>query len=60
MKYTCSLIAVSDMEKSKQFYHDVLGMNVVADFGANVTLEGGITLQTIHDPFVWCDLCRAD
>ncbi len=37
MKYTCSLIAVSDMEKSKQFYHDVLGMNVVADFGANVT-----------------------
>ena len=47
MKYTCSLIAVSDMEKSKQFYHDVLGMNVVADFGANVTLEGGITLQTM-------------
>ena len=36
MKYSCSLIAVSDMEKSKQFYHDVLGMNVVADFGANV------------------------
>ena len=32
MKYTCSLIAVSDMEKSKQFYHDVLGMNVVADY----------------------------
>ena len=47
MKYTCSLIAVSDMEKSKQFYHDVPGMNVVADFGANVTLEGGITLQTM-------------
>ena len=47
MKYTCSLIAVSDMEKSKQFYHDVLGMNVVADFGANVTLEGGIALQTM-------------
>ena len=47
MKYTSTLIAVSDLEKSKQFYHDVLGMNVVTDFGANVTLEGGIALQTM-------------
>ena len=46
-KYTSTLIAVSDMEKSKQFYHDVLGMNVVADFGANVTMDGGIVLQTL-------------
>ena len=28
MKYTGTLIAVKDMEKSKQFYHDVLGMEV--------------------------------
>jgi catechol 2,3-dioxygenase-like lactoylglutathione lyase family enzyme len=47
MKYTCTLIAVKDMEKSKQFYHDVLGLEVVADFGANVTLTGGIALQTV-------------
>lgn len=40
MKYTGTLIAVKDMEKSKQFYHDVLGMEVAADFGANVTLTG--------------------
>ena len=46
-KYTSTLIAVSDMEKSKQFYHDVLGMNVVADFGANVTLDGGLVMQTL-------------
>ncbi|MCI1951996.1 MAG: VOC family protein [Clostridiales bacterium] len=46
MKYTCTLIAVKDMEKAKQFYHDVLGLEVVSDFGANVTLTGGITLQT--------------
>ena len=46
MKYKSTLIAVSDMEKSRQFYHDVLGMNVVADFGANVTLDGGLVLQT--------------
>lgn len=47
MRYTCTLIAVRDMEKAKQFYHDVLGLAVVADFGANVTLTGGIALQTV-------------
>ncbi|MGW8114093.1 VOC family protein [Caproicibacterium sp. NSD3] len=46
MKYTCTLIAVKSMEKAKQFYHDVLGLEVVSDFGANVTLTGGIALQT--------------
>ncbi|MCM1566176.1 MAG: VOC family protein [Dehalobacter sp.] len=58
MKYTCTLIAVRDMEKAKQFYYDVLGLEVVADFGANVTLTGGIVLQTvdswqgfIHKPY---------
>ncbi len=48
MKYKCTLIAVKDMEKSKQFYHDVLGLEVVDDFGANVILTGGISLQTAH------------
>lgn len=47
MKYTSILIAVTDMEKSKQFYHDVLGLDVITDFGANVTLTGGIALQTL-------------
>ena len=47
MKYTCTLFAVRDMEKAKQFYHEVLGLDVVADFGANVTLTGGIALQTV-------------
>lgn len=47
MRYTSTLIAVEDIEKSKQFYHGVLGLDVVADFGANVTLTGGIALQTV-------------
>lgn len=34
MKYTSTLLAVTDMEKSKQFYHDVLGLDIVADFGS--------------------------
>lgn len=47
MKYSSTLIAVKDIEKSKQFYHDVLDLDVIADFGANVTLTGGIALQTV-------------
>ena len=47
MKYKSTLIAVKDMDKSRRFYHDVLGLEVTADFGANVTLEGGLVLQTL-------------
>jgi catechol 2,3-dioxygenase-like lactoylglutathione lyase family enzyme len=47
MKYICTLIAVEDMERSKRFYRDVMGLEVVSDFGANVVLTGGLALQTI-------------
>ncbi|WP_317853754.1 VOC family protein [Chakrabartyella piscis] len=47
MIYTATLIVVKDMEISKKFYQDVLGLDVISDFGANVTLAGGIALQTI-------------
>lgn len=46
MKFSNPLIVVSNMEKSKLFYYEVLGLKVVVDFGANVTLTGGIALQT--------------
>ena len=57
MKYISTLIAVSDMKKSKQFYHDVLGMKVVADFGANVTLDGGLVMQPMD---TWKSFIRTD
>ncbi len=47
MRYTATLLAVRDMERSKRFYYEVLGLEIVADFGANVTLTGGIALQTV-------------
>lgn len=46
MKYSAVLLAVRDMERSRRFYRDVLGLETEADFGANVTLTGGIALQT--------------
>lgn len=39
------LIVVEDIEKSKKFYYDVLGLKVICDFGENVVLEGNISLQ---------------
>ena len=57
MKYISTLIAVKDMKKSVQFYHNVLGLNVVADFGANVTLDGGVVLQTLD---TWKSFIRTD
>lgn len=47
MKYISTLLVVKDMEKSKKFYCSVLELEVIADFGANVTLTGGISMQTL-------------
>lgn len=46
MQYEGPLLVVENLEQSKKFYHDVLGLEVIIDFGANVTLSGGISLQT--------------
>ena len=57
MKLAGTLIAVKDMDRSKRFYHDVLGLDVVADFGSNVTLDGGVVLQTLD---TWKSFIRTD
>lgn len=46
MKFLSSVLVVLNMEKSKEFYSEVMGLEVIEDFGANVTLTGGIALQT--------------
>lgn len=46
MKFKNSLLVVSDMDKSVKFYKEVLGLHKIMDFGANVTLTGGLALQT--------------
>lgn len=46
MKYKSPLLAVKDLQRSLEFYQNVLGLRKIADFGANVTLTGGISLQT--------------
>lgn len=46
MKFSNPMIVVSNIERSKKFYFEVLCLEVIVDFGANVTLTGGIALQT--------------
>jgi catechol 2,3-dioxygenase-like lactoylglutathione lyase family enzyme len=48
MKFCGTLIAVTDLERSKLFYKKQLGLDVEVDFGANATLTGGISLQTLE------------
>lgn len=46
MKFKNTMISVKDIEASKAFYGNVLGLRIIADWGANVTLTGGLCLQT--------------
>lgn len=46
MKYICPLLVVEDIERSRNFYCQVLRRQVIADFGANITFDGPFSLQT--------------
>jgi catechol 2,3-dioxygenase-like lactoylglutathione lyase family enzyme len=48
VKHAGTLIAVKDIEKSKKFYKDILGLNIKQDFGDNLMLECGISFQTLN------------
>lgn len=50
MKLKNVLIVVKDIEKSKRFYHDLFGLDVVLDNGGNVILTEGLVLQ---DRKIW-------
>ena len=39
------LIVVKDIERAKQFYHDLFGLSVVLDNAGNVILTEGLVLQ---------------
>lgn len=41
------LFVVRDLKKTLEFYQQVLGLEIVNDFGANVVLNGGLSLQTL-------------
>lgn len=55
MQYQGTLIAVSDMEKAKQFYETVMEQKVLMDLGVHVAF-GGFSLQSNYAELVGADL----
>jgi catechol 2,3-dioxygenase-like lactoylglutathione lyase family enzyme len=47
MKFCNVLLAVTDLERSKEFYKKYLNQDIIDDYGANVMLTGGFYLQTL-------------
>jgi len=56
MKYQGTLIAVSDMAKSKRFYEVVMEQKVLMDLGVHVSFERGLSLQSNYEELVGCPL----
>ena len=50
MKLKNILIVVKDIEKSKQFYNDLFGLDLVLDNDGNMILTEGLVLQ---DEKIW-------
>ena len=50
MKLKNILIVVDDIERSKQFYHDLFGLDTVLDNDGNMILTEGLVLQ---DKNIW-------
>ena len=45
MKLKNFLIVVKDIERSKKYYHDVFGLDVILDNDGNIILTEGLVLQ---------------
>ena len=45
MKLKNTLIVVRDIEKAKQFYHDLFGLEMIRDNDGNMILTDGLVLQ---------------
>lgn len=57
MKLKNILIVVKDIEKSKRFYHDLFGLDMVLDNDGNVILTEGLVLQ---DEKIWRGFLEKD
>ena len=49
MIYGGTLISVSDMERSKNFYEKVMEQTVEMDLGVHVSFQNGLSLQSNYD-----------
>jgi catechol 2,3-dioxygenase-like lactoylglutathione lyase family enzyme len=45
LKFVCPLLVVADIQRARKFYETVMGLNVIVDFGENITFEGNFALH---------------
>ena len=57
MKLKNVLIVVKDIERSRQFYHDLFGLDMILDNDGNMILTEGLVLQ---DEKIWSDSLGQD
>ena len=57
MKLRNVLIVVKDIEKSKKYYHELFGLDVILDNDGNMILSEGLVLQ---DEAIWREFTGMD
>ncbi len=57
MKLKNVLIVTKDIEKARQFYHDLFGLEMILDNDGNMILTEGLVLQ---DEKIWSDFIGRD
>ncbi len=57
MKLKNVLIVVKDIERSRRFYHDLFGLDMILDNDGNMILTEGLVLQ---DEKIWSDFLGQD
>ena len=57
MKLKNILIVVKDIDKSKQFYHDIFGLDMILDNDGSMILTEGLVLQ---DEKIWKEFVKKD
>jgi len=57
MKLKNVLIVVSDIERSRKYYHDLFGLEMILDNDGNMILTEGLVLQ---DAKIWQNFLGAD
>lgn len=49
MKYSCTVISVTDINFARKFYEDLFGLKVFQDYGKNIVFTCGLALQQDFD-----------
>lgn len=49
MRYCCTVLSVSDINKARSFYEDLFGLEVCQDYGRNILFSCGLALQQDFD-----------